>query len=224
MAKHNVVVTSTNENIERGLAIKNMANNISVVDQESYDRAAEFLSTIKTQMKAVEEALDPQCKAAYAAWQTANSQKKAYLAPYQEAEAIVKKVVGNYQLEQKRLTEEAERQARELAAKEEERERKRLIKQGRTEEAEMVFVPVIVPAHEVIKAEGVSTITDFDVEIYDLTTFIKALAAGKVMLSPDEIFTVKTTPIKQYIKLTKNTNIPGVYVKEKVTVSVRGKK
>lgn len=235
MARQLAVVMGKDDVEQKGLTLRDAANGIQIKDQISYEHAADFLTEVKTKMKEVEAAMDPQCKAAYDSWQTALTQKKRYLAPFLEAETIVKKGMGAYQLEQRRMAEEAERRAREEAAKQEEKERQALLKKAakcknedRAAELEaqagMVFVPVVAPVHEVTKAEGVSAVSDFDIEIHDMKAFIRALADGKIMIDPAEIFTVKIAPIKQYIKLTKTTNIPGVSITEKMVIAAKGRK
>lgn len=207
--------------METGLALRDIANQMVIHNQPEYNAAAEFLVAIKTKMKEVEAAMEPQCKSAYQAWQTALDQKKKYLAPYIDAEKVVKETIGAYQLEQKRLADEAEAKAMAAAAKQEEKERKKLIKEGREDELDAVFVPVVVPDHTVTKAEGISTSTDFDVEVQDYRKFLEWLINGGI--EPAQVITIKVQPIKQWVKFTGTKKIPGVMIKEKITVSARGK-
>lgn len=228
-------MTKSKQNPEEvGALVLRSAQELSVTNQVEYDYAADFLRELKTRQKDVESVLEPQCKAAYDSWQVALEQKKKFLAPFTKAESAVKLLMSEYQMEQRRVAEEAERKAQEEAAKQEEKERQKLLKKaGRCKDpdkaaeleaqAEMVFVPVVTPSHEVTKAQGVSTTVDFDVEIHDIRTFLRALVDGQILLDPNELLTVKIQPIKQYIKLTKTTKIPGVRIKEKINISARGK-
>lgn len=218
--------------LELGIALRQTAESLIIHGQNDYNAAAEFLVNIKTKMKEVEAAMDPQCKSAYAAWQTANDQKKRYLAPYVEAESITKASLSSYQLEQRRIAEVAEAKAREEALKQEEAERKKLLaRANRTkdedraedlrQQADMVFVPVVAPDHSITKAEGVSTSDTFDVEITNTKEFLLWLIESGLDLST--VLSLKTGPIKQYIKLTKTTKIPGCRINKTVTISAKGR-
>jgi hypothetical protein len=222
-----------------GLMLRDTANSLTICKQADYDLAATFLVEIKTKMKEVEAAMEPQCKSAYESWQTALTQKKKYLAPYVEAEGIVKRSIGVYQLEQHRIAAEAEAKAREEAARAEEKERAKLLKKaGKAlakgddnkaaeleSQAEMVFVPAVTPDHSVTKAEGISTTDSIDVEVKSIMEFLKWLVTGDAVgtVHPDMVVSIKLQPLKQYIKLAKITQIPGVMITKKVIVSVKGK-
>lgn len=226
--------TGVSPNPEQGLALRECAQALVIQDQAQYDYAAEFLVGIKSKMKEVEAAMDPSCKAAHAAWQTALEQKKKYMAPYVDAEAIVKKSISDYLLEQKRIADVAAEEARIAAEKLEERERTKLLKKADKAEAvgdddaaeslrldaAMVFVPVVAPNHEVVKAEGVTSTEDFDIDIVDTKKFLTWLIDN---MDPITVLSIKTQPIKQYIKLTKITNIPGVHLTKKMTISAKGR-
>lgn len=217
---------------EKGMVLYQHAKEVTIVDQPSYDFAATFLTEIKTRMKAVEEAMDPQCKAAHAAWQTALSQKKQYLTPYQNAEAEVKAKMSTFQLEQRRMQEEANRRAAEEAERLAEKERQALLKKaGRTknedkaeelrQQAEMVFVAAIADDHQVEKVEGISATDTVDVEITDVKKFLEWLSSG--LLDPSVVVTIKTAPLKQYLKMTGTTEIPGCKVSKNIRISAKGR-
>lgn len=227
-----IKTVKANEVEQKGLTLKDMANNLVIRGQVEYDYAAEFLTNIKTKMKEVEAAMDPQCRSAYDAWQTALSQKKKYVAPYLEAETIVKRSIGNYQLEQRKLAEEAERIAREIAERQEEKERAALLRRAAKckdvdkameleAQAEMVFVPVITPTHEVTKAAGVSTSVKVRAEITNTKDFLQWLIDSNI--DADTMVTIKTAPLEQYAKLTKVKALPGCRFHEDMVVSAKGR-
>jgi hypothetical protein len=206
---------------EQGALVLQAINGLVVHNQQDYNAAAEFLRDLKTKQKEVEAALEPQCKAAYVAWQTANDQKKKYLSPFTQAEVLVKSLMSNYQMQQRQLEEEAYRKAQEEARKLEEKERKKLIRQGREDEAEMVFVPVVTPDHSVSKAEGIATADSVDIDITDMKEFVQWLLTTNLDLN--SVLTVKPTSVKQYVKLTKLTKIPGCVVRKSLVVSAKAR-
>jgi len=217
---------------ERGLAIYQHAGEMAVADQPSYDFAATFLTEVKTKIREVESAMEPQCKAAYDSWQIALSQKKLYLKPFQAAEAEIKGKMSQYQLEQRRIQEEAERRAMEEAERQAEKERQALLKKAaRTkdedkaeelrEQAEMVFVPAVVTDHSVGKVDGISAADTVEVEVMDIKALLGWLAVGP--MDPSMVVTVKTAPLKQYLKMVGETKIPGCKVTKGVRISAKGR-
>jgi len=217
---------------DKGLVLYQHAKEVAITDQPTYDFAATFLTEIKTRMKAVEEAMDPQCKAAHSAWQTALSQKKQYLTPYQNAEVEIKSKMSQYQLEQRRIQEEAERRAMEEAERQAEKERQALLKKAdRTknedkaeelrQQAEMVFVPAISSDHSVNKVDGISTTDTVEIRINDIREFLQWLATGP--MDPDAVVSVKIAPLKQYLKMTGGTKIPGCQVSKDIRISAKGR-
>lgn len=224
---------SKNTEQEKGLVLYQHAKEVAVIDQATYDFAATFLTEIKTRMKGVEDALDPQCKAAHAAWQTALKQKKAYLQPYEQAEAEIKIKMGQYQLEQRRIQEEVERRAMEEAEKQAEKERQALLKKAdkcksgdKAEElraqAEQVFVPAITPDYSVGKVEGIAATDTMEIEVTNIKKFLEWLAIIGP-LDPSVVVTIKTAPLKQYLKMTGTTEIPGCKITKGVRISAKGR-
>lgn len=123
------------------------------------------------------------------------------------------------QEEQKRC-EELERQAENWAKKGNEKKA-----EERRDAAEQTFyaTPLIPEAPQTIKSEDGSGATfrkDFDVAIISVDKLIKALLDMPIQLS--EVITIRTGPLKAYIKATGNRNIPGVVVTDKHVVVSRG--
>lgn len=217
---------------DRGLALFQHAQEVMVVDQYTYEFAATFLSEVKVKQKEVEAALEPQCKSAYDSWQTALAQKKLYLKPFQEAEAIVKGKMAQYQLEQRKTQEEAERLAMEEAERQAEKERQALLKKASKtknedkaeelrQQAEQVFVPAIAADHTVTKVSGVAATDTVDISVVGIREFLAWLATGP--MDPDTVVTIKTAPLKQYLKLCGENKIPGCQITKNVRISATGR-
>jgi hypothetical protein len=204
---------------------------IEVVNQGSRDLAADVLLKVKQKQKEVENALDPQCKSAYEAWQTALGQKKKYLAPYIEAENELKVRISSYDLGQRRLQEEMSRRAQEEARKEEAKLKAKLEKKaakaedrGDTDlagelrdEIDSVFAPTVVPNLIPEKSTGITSTEDCEITVVDLREALKWLIAST--LDVDSIVTIKVGPIKSYVKLTKATVLPGIRIEKKMRIS-----
>lgn len=220
---------------EQGLLVLEVTKVMVVRNQIDYDAAAGFLLDVKGKIKEVEAAMEPQCKSAYDSWQTSLAMKKRYLLPYQSAESAVKGLMSAYQVEQRLKAEEAERAAREMAFKQEEKERAKLLKKAEKAtakgnedkaaeyemQAEMVFVPAVALDYSVGKTNGVSTSDSTEVEIIDIKEFVQWLLTSGLDLST--VLALKIGPVKQYIKLTKTNKIPGCRITKSVTVSAKAR-
>lgn len=231
-----LAVVQKDEMAEKGLAVLESIKSVVIRNQTDYDQAATMLVDVKTKIKEVDTALDPQVKAAHNAWQVALKQKKEYLKPYEDAETALKTVMATYQREQKRLADEAAEKARIAAEKQEAKERAALERQAAKKEAkgdtdaatelrqqaETVFVPVVAPTHEVTKSQGTSSTNKIKVEVLDLGKFLPWLVESGLDLST--VVTVKVGAIESYAKLTKAKTIPGCRVYEDVVISASGRK
>lgn len=118
---------------ERALSMPERARELAIKDQGSFEQAAEFLLGVKALRREVDSTFDPVIASAFAAHKTAVAAKKKVEAPLADAEAIVKRGMGMYQLEQERMAREAAEVARKERARleaearaREDEERKRL--------------------------------------------------------------------------------------------------
>src|SRR3990172_2161042 len=102
------------------------AKSIIVNNDGSAQGAVTFLKGIKELKSKVDEFFAPQVRSAHQTWKLLTDKKKEILAPILDAERIVKGKKTDYDLEQRRIADEARRKAEEDARKEEEAERKKL--------------------------------------------------------------------------------------------------
>lgn len=102
---------------EKALSLPDQAKAIRIADQGTFERAAEFLLGVKALRREIDETFDPVIKKSHEAHKEAVAAKKKVEAPVADAEAIVKRGMGTYQLEQERVA----REAAEVARKERER-------------------------------------------------------------------------------------------------------
>jgi hypothetical protein len=194
-----------------------------IVDQGSYDLATEVLKDIKARKKKVEEVLDPQCKAAHAAWKTATEKKKEFLKPLEDAEKALKGKVSDYLLEVERKQKEAQRRADEEAEQKRQEAIAAAAECEDEEEAELLLEEAAAPAPVIAaaapKSSSISTTSDYDIDVEDMSKFVAWLMTERVDIST--ILSVKKSGIKQYCKMIGATSIPGCRLTPKKTIGVR---
>ena len=101
--------------------VERQAKEISIRTDDDYKSAAEFGRMLKQKSSQVTEFFAPMKKAAHEAHKHICDREKAMLAPIANAEKMLKRTMGEYQLEQQRKQREREEQMRALAKAEEER-------------------------------------------------------------------------------------------------------
>ena len=183
--------------------------------------AVDFLKNVSAAKKKVEEFFAPQLGSAYATWQTILTQKKGYISPLEAAEKLVKGKKTEFDLEQRRIAEEQQRKADEKARIADEKLRARIQKKiDKTDDEEKVAVlqeqletahvpRVVVEAPVKLNA----TQQDFDIVIDDIMDLLEAIVKGEVNVDPDVLFDVKIKVLKDYLKLSGKTTLPGCLVK-----------
>lgn len=217
-------------------AVVQQANAITVTDPASAAKAADFLRTIKTMLGRVADAYDGIVEAAHKAHKTAVAKRKEFTDPLQQAESVIKRRIGDYQMAEERKRRELEdklrREAEEAARIETERlraaEETRRLEEAMALEAsgdkvaadEILEAPVVVEqviAAPVIvaptapKLEGVSGRTTWRYRI------INAALIPREYLMPNE------TMIGGTVRAQKDkTKIPGVEVYPDTSISARG--
>lgn len=160
--------------------------------QADRDVAMAFLSDIKAAQKRIGALCEPVCKAAKAAWDQAVKQRKGLLAPFEDAESVVKGKVLSYdqererkrQAEVARLQAEADAKAaaeRERALKAAERLKTPELREQRIAEAEAIAAPAIELAPAVERSAGESTRTVWRAELTDMAALVAAAAGGNTV-------------------------------------------
>lgn len=167
------------------------AAQLTINDQANYERAADYLTTIKALRQEIAEACDPLIEATHKAHAAAVQQKRSLEAELVQAETILKRGMSGFvrqqeeaqRIERERLRREAERQA----------EEQRLAEAAALEEAgdheaadavlEVPAVPVAVPAPPAPKAEGVTTRKRWSAECVNLRALCAAVAADENLVA-----------------------------------------
>jgi hypothetical protein len=135
---------------------------MSVQTDEEVKQASEFLRKIKQSEKVVHEVFDPQVKALHEPYKAKTDERKGYLDQLSKAERVVKRMIGDYQTEQRRIREEQARKEREA---EEERRLAAAIDTGHEEVLDRPVTSAKPPEPE--KLEGVYTTAVWKYEVLD---------------------------------------------------------
>lgn len=207
--------------------IEFQAESLVILTDEDYAAAGEFGKLLKEKAAVVVSFFKPMKDSAYQAHRAVCDREKAMLAPLKNAEAAIKKTMGNYLIEQERKRKEAEEAARRAA--EEERERKlreatALEEAGDKDAAEVAMAEAVVmdeaasysvPAACKPKVSGVSTSKDWEIESIDP-------AAVPVNFSGMELRPVDRAAVMRLIRASKGKiEIPGVTYREVAKMSFR---
>ncbi len=148
----------------QALGLTEKAKQLTIVNDEGYARAGEFLKVVSSMKKEINATFDPIIKKQREAVLVTREQKSKSVDPVLDAEDIVKRSMSNYTTEQDRLRRlEAEKRQLEAQKKHEAEVLARAVEQekaGNKEDAEMIMeeaeeVPVIVPDQTASKAKGI---------------------------------------------------------------------
>jgi len=164
-------VREAETNAREAVSMLTEARGFKIANNEQYAQAAEFLKTIKSFARTVEEARKRITGPLDIAKKSVMDLFRGPEMALTEAEVAVKKVMLGYQQEQERIRKEQERKAQELAKKEEEKAKEKLEAKAAKAESrgdletaselrekkEEVFVPRPIVASSMEKVAGVST-------------------------------------------------------------------
>ena len=207
--------------------VERQAQQIVIHTDDEYKAAAEFGRLLKQKSSEVTEFFKPMKKAAHDAHKQICDREKAMLTPIANAEKLLKRTMGEYQMEQQRKQREREEQLRALAKAEEERLLAEAIKMeelGEKEMSEEHFENAqfmanaarnIAVTTETVKAAGVSSTIDWEIESIDISK-VPVAWLNEVLRPVDE------KAVLRLIRAQKgNVSIPGVKFKETAKLSFR---
>ena len=222
--------TSEQEMLENGALIESDAKQLVITNDEQYEQAAEMARTIKTRQKMVTDYFGPMKKAAHDAHKAVCDHESEILAPLKNAEKMCKQAMGAYQLkkqqEARRQEEEMRRIAQEEAARKLE-EAAQAETKGDQEAANAAMQEALVAdqlstsayaGSSAPKVKGVSTCKDWEITVTN-ERIVPAYMNGVMLRSID------LAAVKRLVKATDGQiEIPGIAIKESVSVSVSGRK
>lgn len=206
------------------------ARAIEITDAPSYQLACNELLGIKALRGEVETTFGPIVSSAHGTWKEALAGRKRADDPLNEAESILKQRIGTYQQEQRRIAQEAERQARieaeRLALEAREVEIEEAEAQGASvqEVATIIERPVVHFTPPPVRAavpvvQGVSMRETWAAEVTDVAALVRYAAANPQYVS---LLTPNMTAINQMARAMKSTmDFPGVRVFMNSNVAAR---
>ena len=207
--------------------VEQNANSVLVVDDASYEQAAQITKTLKQIQKKVKDYWEPLRVSAKKTYDDVLGKKKKMLDPLEQAEKILKGKMGGYVAQKERERLAREEAARKAAQAETDRilaEAAKLEKSGDTLGAEMAMAEAevmddaaagIIVASKAPKVDGVTTAKVWQ---------IKSIDPSKV---PIEIAGVVIRPVDEkaalnLIRATKGQiKIPGIEFEQTVSISIR---
>lgn len=211
-----------------------LARAVVIFDQASFDAAAELLLGIKALEDEVHSVFDPMAEAAHAAHRKITAQRAAQLKPLADAEAVLKKKISEFCIEQERLARIEQERLEQIALAEAAAALEVRIEQaeanGATADEIAVIVddappPALVAAAPAVqtKGSGISQRSEWVAEVdgeRGLALLIQAAAKThplRVLLKVDE------TKLRAMTKAlgAEMKKIPGLKVYQRPIVSVR---
>lgn len=208
------------------------AHDLYIQKPEDVPVAVLFLQDVAKAKKRIQDFFAPHKKSTYEAWRGLCKQETQILAPLLSAESVVKQRKTEFDMEQRRRAEEEKRKEDERIRKEEEKAKRKLdaliakttdeerIAQLE-EEKEFLHIPRCAVESAPVKVAGSSTQKDWNIEIVDKAALLRAILTGVHRISLDAI-DIKTSSLKQYIKVSGNANIAGCKVMETLIQKIKG--
>jgi hypothetical protein len=202
----------------RAMTLAEQAKALKVIDQLSYDLAAERVLAVADLRREIAAHHEPIKRAAHAAWQGIIAAERKLLDPVVEAERIYKAAIATYEEEQRRLEAEARRLAEAEVRRQAEEQLEFVLEQAERDGADveeiaaMINAPLVVAPPRVEptfqQAKGVSIAANWKGEVVSLEQLVKAIAAGQANIG---LVTANETAINQLAKATRGTlAVPGI--------------
>lgn len=211
------------------------AKEIQIVDQNSYNGAANFIRTVNAGIKRVEESIAPHKTNAYKTWKDLCDHETRILNPAKEAKLILSKKIIAWDHEQERIRAEEQRRINEENRKREEEERINAAIEaeadgaGAEETAAILSEPlpavatIAAPTYQ--RASGISRPREnWKGECTSLLTLICHIAGVKQLAHPEllNLIQINQVSLNQIAKSQKQLcNIPGVRVYNDPNIAVR---
>lgn len=216
----------------QALMVSTNAGILAITDQSTYDKACTFLTeTLKPIAKRIEEYFNPDIARAHALHKSLNAKKNALLEPIEDAEMKVKRLIGTWTAEQRRIQEDAQRKAAEEQRKRDEEAKLQVAieaeERGATEEEKQVildtpvFTPPPVAAPTFNKAQGISVKTRWKAQCDNLQLLCKAIGEGKV---PVNLVEVNQSALNKMASIQESAfNVPGCKAYPEGNVAARAR-
>lgn len=199
-----------------------------IVDQATFEEAAELLKGINGLLNEAEVHHRPVIDAAHRAHKAALEALKRITTPLEEAQRLIKSRVSSFLDEQERKRREEQRRIEEEQAKAREAEIEAQLEAAEAAGAsnaeveaiiaQPVFAPPVVvpPTH---KVEGIAQRENWKARVVDKSALVKAAAGNPMLMALLEVNQPALNSLARSMKST--LNVPGVEVYNDPIVSVR---
>jgi hypothetical protein len=188
---------------------------VKIIDQASYQKAAETLKACKAITKKIESIFDPLIKAQNESLKAIRDEKKKHLEPVEAVESELRRATSGWIAEQERIRAEDERRKREAAA-EEARRREEEARAGNDFLAEIGLAETVTPAPVVV--EAAAPIDQAGISYREVWKF-RITDPNAI---PREYLAIDEAKIGQVVRAMKTlTAIPGVEAYSEKTAIVR---
>lgn len=215
----------------QALTLQQQAAAVRIVNDVTYQHAADLLKGIKALRNEAETHHRPMIDAAHKAWKATLAGLQDIDEPLKAAEAEIKRKVGAYEIDQRRKAEDERRKMEAEVTRQREEAARAAAEQARAEKAteaevkavtdQAMQMPLIVPKVEpkFEKAEGVSSRLSYKAEVTDMLALVQHVAGNPSLLGLLKI----NEPALNAMARTQGATlqIPGVRVVGTPIVSVR---
>ena len=207
--------------------IEQQATALTIETGADYMTAGSLAKIVKATQKKVEDYWEPMRASTYTAYKAVTDHKKAMTDPLKNAETIIKRKMGQFQMEQERKRREEEERLKALARAEMERKLKEAAEAEKAGDetavesamAEAEVMETMAATAKVdavqVKAQGISQTKSWEITGIDLKEL--PVEFGGIVIRPAD-----ERAILNIIKMSKgNVTIPGVQFSKKVNIAVR---
>jgi len=197
--------------VETGKALLNQAQSIEILDKPEYEEGAKLFAQIKSFRKAIDTQRKELIKLPYDYVRRVNAFAKEISKPLDNAEAIIKQKLIDYEAKK-----ELERREQEKRAEEErKRLQEQLNKEAQEKGVEAVILPeVMFPKEEknIVHTESGDTVYTRTVWDFEIVDFAQV---------PDEYKVIDEKKVRQAINRLGIRDIPGLKIFQKKTIVKR---
>lgn len=204
-----------------------LATALSIGNEVDYEAAGIMTKKIKTAQKEIDAHYEPMRLSTYNAYKVVIDTKKAIMDPLKNAEAILKKKMSGYIMEQERKRREEEERLRRIAIEEAEKKKAEAVWAEMTGDAQGAEY-ASAEAEVMVKAAETVSVARVDTKMSGVSQskswVIKEIDLSKLPVEFNGVL-IRPADLKAIMGIIKSSNgqvaIPGVEFEETVNIAVR---
>lgn len=206
---------------ETALTVYTRVSSLKIASQDDFKIAGESLKSIKEVQNKITVYFSDIKKSAYDTWRGICAKETEALKLANEAEKVVRAELNRYATEQARIEAEAQKKLEIEAAAAAEKERAKLLKKGKTEEAEAIYAtPVFIEKSDKTVKLDTGSLTkteDIEIKVINRKEFLK-FAIDNL---PEAVIDINSANLKAYFKAMKIEACVGLQIIKQSKISVR---